>query len=94
VLVNVREHARSTTCDLPSLLQAIQLTPAIRLGFALHEVVIVRLAACTDKEGSAHEGGGAGADLWDFWDVIGERGGVDEDMLIEPRLSPRHFGSN
>lgn len=76
-------HARSTSRNLPPLPQAIDLTPSIRLGLALHEIVIVGSAAGADKEGGAHERSGGGADLWDFWDVIGKRSGVDEEMLVE-----------
>lgn len=64
-------HARSTPRHLPALSQTIDLTPSIRLGLALHEIVIVRSAAGTYEEGGAHERSGGGADLWDFWDVIG-----------------------
>jgi hypothetical protein len=76
-------HARSTPRDLPSFPHAVDLTPATRLGLALHEVIVVGLAAGADEEGGAHERGGAGTELLNFGDVIGERCCVDEDVLVE-----------
>lgn len=55
----------------------------MRLRLAHHIVVIVVLASCTDEEGSAHQRGGAGADLLDLGDGVWEWGGIDEDRLIE-----------
>lgn len=63
-------HARSTSCNLPALLHALQLPPPIGLGLADHVVVIIRLASCTDEEGSAEQWCRTGSDLWDFGDVV------------------------
>lgn len=46
-------HTRRTTGDLPALFQTLQLAPAIRLGLALHKIVIERLAAVANKVGCA-----------------------------------------
>ena len=43
-------HALSTPGDPPSLLQAIQLSPSWVLGLALHEIIIISLASCSDEE--------------------------------------------
>lgn len=42
-------HACCTSRDLPSLLQAIQLSSSIRLCLALHVVVIVRFTSGSDE---------------------------------------------
>jgi hypothetical protein len=47
-------HARRTSRDLPALLQAFNLSSAIRIRLALHEIVIVGLAPRADEERSAH----------------------------------------
>jgi hypothetical protein len=81
---NIYVHARGTSCNLPTFPHTVDLPPPIRLGFALHEVVVIGTTSSTDEEGGAHERSGAGTDLFDFWDVIWEGSGVDEKMLIEP----------
>lgn len=55
----------------------------MRLGLALHEVVIVGGAAGADEEGGAEQRRGRGANLGHFGDVIWERGRVEEDGLVE-----------
>ena len=52
-------------------------------GLALHEVIVVGFASCTDKVCGAHQRRRAGADLLDWWYGVWERGGVDEDFLVE-----------
>jgi hypothetical protein len=76
-------HARSATGHLPALFQTLHLALAIGIRLAPHIVVIVRAAPGTDEEGRAHERSGRCADFLDFRDVIGERGGVDEHLLVE-----------
>ena len=53
------------------------------LLFADHVVIVVRPASRTNEERSRKEGSGRGADLGDFGDGVGERGGVEEDRLVE-----------
>lgn len=76
-------HASSTACDLATLLQAIELPAAIALVLALHEVIVVGLAALTDKVGGAEKGCGSGAELLDLRDVVRHGRGVHEDFLVE-----------
>lgn len=76
-------HARRTPGYLPALLQTLNLSSAIRIRLALHEIVIVGLAPCADEEGGTHQGCRGGADLWDLGDVVWHGSGVDEDMLGE-----------
>lgn len=76
-------HTSRTTRNLPPLLQTIQLTAAIRLGLTLHIIIIESAAAVADKERSAHQRRRGSSDLIHLGDVIGHRGGVDEDMLVE-----------
>jgi hypothetical protein len=89
---NIHVHARGTTCDLPTLPHTVDLPPPIRLSFALHEVVVIGTTSGTDEEGGAHERSGAGADLFDFGNVIWEGSGVDEKMLIEPMANVSFAG--
>jgi hypothetical protein len=48
-------HARSTSCDLPSLPQAVQLSSAVRLGLALHVIIVVGLTPGSNEEAGAEE---------------------------------------
>jgi len=82
-LVYVLQHAGGASRDLPPLLQAFDLALAIGLGLAKHEVVIVGLAACTDKKRGAEERSRGGADLGHAGNGGREGGGVDEDLLVE-----------
>lgn len=76
-------HARSASGDLAAFLHAVELAAAAGLVSAHHIVIIVVLAAGPDEKGGAHQRSGARADLLDFGDVVGERGRVDEDLLVE-----------
>lgn len=53
------------------------------LRLALHVVVIVVAASGADEERRREERSRAGANLLDGGDVVGERRGVDEDLLVE-----------
>lgn len=75
--VRGRLHAGGASGNLPALLHAVQLAGAVGLGLAEHVVVIVGLASRADEEGGGQKRGGAGADLLDLGDVVGQRGGVD-----------------
>lgn len=51
VCVDVLDDTGSASCDLTTLLQAIDLARAVGVGLAHHVVVIEGLASCTDEEG-------------------------------------------
>jgi len=76
-------HAGGTAGDLAALLHAVELAAAIGLGLAHHVVIVVGLAAGADEEGGAEEGRRAGSELLDLGDVGGQRGRVDEGLLVE-----------
>lgn len=76
-------HATRTPRDLPSFSQAIHLALAVALVLAVHVVVIVGLAAGADEVTGAEQRGGRSTDLGDLWDMVGEGGSVDEDLLVE-----------
>jgi hypothetical protein len=80
-------HARRAPRHLTALLHAVQLAPAVGLGLAHHVVIVVGLAPGTNEEGGAEEGCRAGAELLDLGDVVGERGGVDEGLVVESALN-------
>jgi hypothetical protein len=82
-LIDILNHAGRTACDLATLLQALGLALAVGLRLAEHEVVIVGFAACTDEEAGGEKGSGRCADFLDLRDVVGERSGVNEDLLVE-----------
>jgi len=77
-------HAGCASCDLATLPQAIQLSPSIRLGLALHVVIVVGLAAGSNEEARAHKRRGRSSNLLDLGNGIRERSGVHEDLLVEP----------
>lgn len=81
--VHVFEHAGGTACHLPPFFQTLHLALAVRLGFAVHVVVIVRFAACANEEGGTEERSGGGADFCDLGEGVGKGGGVEEDLLVE-----------
>lgn len=83
ILVDVVQHAGGTPRDLPSLLEAVCLAIAVRLGLAVHEIVIVGFASCTNEEGCGEERRRGGPDFLDLGDRIGERSRVDEHLLVE-----------
>merc|ERR1719487_2756969 len=89
-LVDILEDAARTPRDLPSFSQTVHLALAIALVLAVHVVVIVRLAAGADEVAGAQQRGGGSTDLGDLGDVVGEGGGVDENLLVESRLSCTH----
>jgi len=55
----------------------------VSVCFAFHKVIVVGFASGADEEAGAHERGGGGAKFFDGWNRIGERGGVEEDALVE-----------
>lgn len=76
-------HAGSASGDLPAFLHAVELAGAVGLGLAHHVVVIVRLAPGADEERSGQKRSGTGANFLDLGDVVGQRGGVDQHLLVE-----------
>lgn len=80
---NHNVHAGGASRDPAALLQAVELAAARAVRLALHEVVIVFAAAGADEVGRRQQGRGAGADLLDLGDVVGERGRVDLLLLVE-----------
>jgi len=50
VLVHVLNNAFCASCNPSALLQAVYLALSTALGFALHEIVIVSFASCSNKE--------------------------------------------
>lgn len=76
-------HARRTSGDLATLLHALKLSPAVGLGLAHHVVIVVGLASRADEERGAEKRGRTGSELLDLGDVVGQRGGVDEGVLVE-----------
>ena len=80
-------HARRASRHFAALFHTVQLAPAIGLGLAHHVVIVVGLAPRADEEGSAEKGGGAGAELLDLGDVVGQRGGIDEGLVVESALN-------
>lgn len=79
-------HTSRTASDPSSLLQALEFTPAGVFGLALHEVIVVVLAAGADEEGRRHQRGRTGAQLFDLWNRIGKRGRIIEVLPGEPRM--------
>jgi hypothetical protein len=80
-------HASGTPGNLAALLHALQLSPAVRLGLAHHVIIVVGLAPRANEERSAEQGRRTGSELLDLGDVVGQRGGVDEGLLVEPGVS-------
>lgn len=56
----------------------------MRLGLALHVVIIVCTAPCSNEERRAEQRSGRGADFRNLGYGIGQGRGVDEDILVEP----------
>ena len=56
----------------------------MRLCLALHEIIIERSAPITDEEARGEERGRRSSDFFDGRDRVGQRGCIDEDLLIEP----------
>ena len=77
-------HARGTPRHLAALLHAVQLAAAVGLGLAHHVVIVVGLAAGADEVRGGEQRCRAGAELLDLGDVVGQRGGVDKGLLVEP----------
>jgi len=77
-------HAGCASCDLATLPQAVQLSPSVRLGLALHVVIVVGLAAGSNEEARAHERRRRSSNLLDLGNGVRERSGVHEDLLVEP----------
>jgi hypothetical protein len=77
-------HAGGASGDSSALLQALELSPAGVLGLALHVIIVVIAASGTDEEGGREQRRRTGTDLLDGGDITGERGGVDEQLLVEP----------
>ena len=55
----------------------------MRFSLAKHEVVIVGSASVADEVSGAEERSRGGADFFDFGDVLGHGGRIDQDMLVE-----------
>jgi hypothetical protein len=77
-------HAGCASCDLATLPQAVQLSPSVRLGLALHIVIVVGLAAGSNEEARAHKRCRGSSDFLDLGNRVRERSGVHEDLLVEP----------
>ena len=77
-------HASRTARHLSSLLQTVQLSAPVRLVLALHKVVVVGLAAVSDKVRRAVQRRRRSTDLLHLGDVIGHRGRVDQHLLVKP----------
>lgn len=82
-LVDVVNHAGGASRDLPALLQTLCFALAIRQIFAVHEIIVVRFAACADEEGCREQRCRRGSNLWDLGDAVRKGSGVDEDLLVE-----------
>ena len=80
---NRNVHAGRAPRHPPPLLQALDLAAAAGLRLALHVVIVVVAAPRADEEGGGEERGRGRADLLDRGDRVRERGGVDEDVLVE-----------
>lgn len=81
--LRVYVHAGCASCDLATLPQAVQLSPTVRLGLALHVVIVVRLAAGSNEEACAHKRCRRGSNFLDLGNGVRERSGVHEDLLVE-----------
>ncbi len=79
-------HAPRASGNAAAFLHALKLAPAGVLGLALHVVIVVVPAAGADEEGGREEGGRTGANLLDLGDGVWQRGGVEEDVLIEAAI--------
>jgi hypothetical protein len=77
-------HAGCASCDLATLPQAVQLSPTVRLGLALHVVIVVGLAAGSNEEARAHKRCRRSSDFLDLGNGVRERSGVHKDLLVEP----------
>lgn len=66
-----------------SLLQAVQFSLAGVLGLALHVIIVVVAASCADEEGGRQQRRRGGTNLLDLGNVVRERRGVDEHLLVE-----------
>lgn len=77
-------HAGGASGDPTTLLQTIKLAAARAVRLALHEVVIVFAATGADEVGRRQERRGAGTNLLDLGDIVGQRGRVDLELLVEP----------
>jgi hypothetical protein len=64
-------HASSTSGDFATLLHAVKLAAAARLGLAHHVVIVVVLASRSDEVGGTEERRRTGSELLDFGDVVG-----------------------
>lgn len=79
----VNIHASSAARHLAPLLQALNLSAAVGLVLALHEIVIEGLAAVADEVRRTGQIGRSGSNLLHLGDVIRHGCGVHEDMLVE-----------
>lgn len=53
VLIDIIQHTSCTSRDLPPFLHTLHLPLPMRLGLALHVVIIVCTAPCSNEEGCA-----------------------------------------
>ena len=76
-------HTRRAPRHLATLAHAVELARAVRQRLAVHVVVAVRAAARADEVGGAQQRRRRRAQLGHGGDVRRQRGGVDEDVLVE-----------
>lgn len=82
----VNVHRRRTPRHLPPLLETVELAAAVRLGLALHKVVVEGLAPVADEVRRAGQRRRRRANLGHARDVRRHGRGVHEDLLVEPGL--------
>lgn len=82
-------HTSRASRNLPSLLQAVDLSGAVSFGLTNHEIIVEGFASGTNEVGGAEERGRARSDLLHSGDRVGEGGGVDKNLLIKSRLCVR-----
>ena len=76
-------HARSTPRHFPPLPHTVELPRPVRVGLALHVVIVESLAAVADEEAGAQEWRGRRPNFLDLGYVRGHGRRVEEHRLIE-----------
>ena len=76
-------HTRSTSSDFPAFPEAVKLPSAVRLRLAHHIVIVVGFASRPNKVRGAHQRCRSCPELCHLRNIIGERSGVQKDLLIE-----------
>ena len=79
-------HTPRASSDSPALLQTFELALARVLGLALHVVIVVVFAPRANEERGRQKRGRAGTELLDLGNRVRQRGGVDEDVLVEAMI--------